>query len=523
MASWDAIVVGSGLGGLTAAARFARAGLRVLVLERLANFGGAATVYRHDGLTMEASLHETDGDTLFSPYGPFGKLGLADAVRPVATQEFYEARSALLAAPFVMPHGLPDARRATLDAFPDAAEGVARWFDGLDHLHRTTRELEEAGVRGPGVLWSTLMSGRLFELLGEIGWTLQDGLDRCFADREDMKAALAPHLLYFDDDPAKLSFVAFAAITARYIEDGSYYLDGGSVQLTRALLAIIREAGGAAAHKADVQAILLDSKGRAAGVRWRDADGAEREDTAEEVFANAAPGMTADLLPPSQRAAFLAPYADFEPSISLFVVNYGLSRPAAACGVSAYSTFIYPDWLTRFADVRDSAALLSAAPEGRLPVYGLCDYGRLNALGGDDAGQLVSLTGVDRLACWEGLDDAAYQARKEQWMDALTADVDRRFPGFAASVVHREMATARTMKQRMGAPGGSVYGFRPTPRRLFHRPPTARTAVEGLWLASAHTVSGGYAGAMQGGLMAAEAALADMRRRARRRSRQDDV
>ena len=58
---WDAIVVGSGLGGLAAGAAFARKGKRVLVLERLSNFGGAATIYRH-GLygalfVKEASRH----------------------------------------------------------------------------------------------------------------------------------------------------------------------------------------------------------------------------------------------------------------------------------------------------------------------------------------------------------------------------------------------------------------------------------------------------------------------------------
>ena len=57
----DAIVIGSGLGGLTAAALCARAGWRVLVLERNDNFGGAATVYRHNGMAIEASLHEIDG------------------------------------------------------------------------------------------------------------------------------------------------------------------------------------------------------------------------------------------------------------------------------------------------------------------------------------------------------------------------------------------------------------------------------------------------------------------------------
>ena len=57
--SYDAIAIGSGLGGLTAAALYARAGHRVLVLERNDEFGGAATTYRHGQLTIEASLHET--------------------------------------------------------------------------------------------------------------------------------------------------------------------------------------------------------------------------------------------------------------------------------------------------------------------------------------------------------------------------------------------------------------------------------------------------------------------------------
>ena len=58
---FDAIVIGSGLGGLTAGALYARSGRRVLLLERNDYFGGAATVYRHGELSIETSLHEIDG------------------------------------------------------------------------------------------------------------------------------------------------------------------------------------------------------------------------------------------------------------------------------------------------------------------------------------------------------------------------------------------------------------------------------------------------------------------------------
>ena len=138
----------------------------------------------------------------------------------------------------------------------------------------------------------------------------------------------------------------------------------------------------------------------------------------------------------------------------------------------------------------------------------IADYGRLDTgLRRDDRDPyLVTLSGVDQLSNWNGLDADAYDARRARWMDALIGDLDRRFPGIAAVVTQHEMATARTLRHYLGTPQGEVYGFRPTPERMFARPPTPRTSVPGLWIASAYTVSGGYAGAIQGGLMAARAA-----------------
>ena len=144
-----------------------------------------------------------------------------------------------------------------------------------------------------------------------------------------------------------------------------------------------------------------------------------------------------------------------------------------------------------------------------MPLYALVDYSRLPApqLGvADDLNQL-SIAGVDRLGAWEDLGESQYRDRRERWMDAFMADLDRRYPGTASAVRQREMATARTMKSRLGGPQGEVYGFKPTSQRLFARPPSASTPVPGLFIASAYTVSGGYAGALNGGLMAAGEAL----------------
>ena len=104
--NFDAIAIGSGLGGLTAAALFARAGHKVLVLERNQSFGGAATVYHHGALSIEASLHEIDGLDASDPKAPILRaLGIDRDIPFVDVGDLHEVRSPLFEKPFVMPHG----------------------------------------------------------------------------------------------------------------------------------------------------------------------------------------------------------------------------------------------------------------------------------------------------------------------------------------------------------------------------------------------------------------------------------
>ena len=87
-------------------------------------------------------------------------------------------------------------------------------------------------------------------------------------------------------------------------------------------------------------------------------------------------------------------------------------------------------------------------------------------------------------------------------MDRLIADLYWEFPGFATTVVHREMATAETMQHYLNTPHGAVYGFVPR-RSALRRAPRSQD----FRLASAFTGSGGYTGAMLGGAAAARAVL----------------
>ena len=98
--NWDRVRSG----GLTAAALYARAGYRVLVLERNQHYGGAATVYRHGALAIEVSLHEIDGLDAEDPKGSIMRaLGLDRDIPFIDVGDLHEVRSPLLGEPFVLP------------------------------------------------------------------------------------------------------------------------------------------------------------------------------------------------------------------------------------------------------------------------------------------------------------------------------------------------------------------------------------------------------------------------------------
>jgi len=217
--------------------------------------------------------------------------------------------------------------------------------------------------------------------------------------------------------------------------------------------------------------------------------------------------VLAGMLLEDRRHTFLAPYAKRSLSSSLWTMSFGVNRPPREFGVRRYSTFVVPDWMHSLSQMREASALMAEALGGRVPYYALVDYNCIDSGLNETGPSVLSLCSGDRLENWAPLSPEAVKARKERWMDCIIADLDRRFPGLAGAITHREMATAQTMHHYLNTPGGAVYGFAPdgTISDAFKQGP--RTAIRGLWLASSYAGSGGFTGAMFGGAQAAWEAM----------------
>src|SRR3981189_699741 len=126
MARYDVVVIGAGLGGLTAGAILARAGRKVLVVERSNSVGGAASSYKSGELFVEGSLHETSDphDPRDPKHDVLTRAGVLDAVKWIPSGAFYQARGGPLDQPFLMPDDFDAARRALTERFPEARRGI---------------------------------------------------------------------------------------------------------------------------------------------------------------------------------------------------------------------------------------------------------------------------------------------------------------------------------------------------------------------------------------------------------------
>ncbi len=441
---YDVIVIGAGLGGLTAAALLAQAGRKTLLIERNYGVGGAASTYKSGDLVVEASLHETSNpqDPIDPKHAVLARLGVLDKVAWVPTGSVYEVRGGPVGVPFVLPEGFTAAREALVDRFPAARSGIAAILEDMEAIATGIGVLS----RGRNAFDKPLEGLSAVLKLGPVlrGWRMSLGqrLQRAFGEDEAVKCALGANILYWHDDPDTLWWILFAIAQGGYLASGGRYVQGGSQRLSNALAKALKTAGGELLLRRTVTGILLDGDGQPAGVVHEGKDGGEPvEVRAAVVVSNAAPAHVKDMLQEPARQRFYAPYARRPLSISLFSATFGLSCPPSKLGLSSYSTFLLPEWMRSLGDYRRCAAILADAPGEAMPPVAVVDYSAIDSgLGAPP--YPVSVVGVDRVANWSGLDGAAYAEKRKLWSAAILANLDRAFPGFAASVVQSVFSTA---------------------------------------------------------------------------------
>jgi C-3',4' desaturase CrtD len=502
----DAVVVGAGIAGLTAAALLAKQGLQVELLEAHHQSGGCAGTFRRGpyvfdvGATQVAGLEQGDGTTAGIHARLFRHLGVAAPAAvpldPGCVVDLADGRE-----PVSIWRDPQRWRQERLRQFP----GSERFWALCDALHRANWAFASRDpVLPPRSWWD------LGQLLGALGTgnlasgllttaTIADllRLTGCGADRR-LRRFLDLQLKLYSQEPADRTAALYGATVLAMVQEplGLWHLEGSMQALSEALESALARHGGRLRLRHRVERLQPpDRPGgdwRITGRRGGPPPGDRRPPG--EAFQLTAPDVVVSL-PPQTLPALLAEALPggyrrrletlSEPSGAL--VFYGaVERDRLPPGCPSHLQLDAPDPGSLFVSV-------SQEGDGRAP-----------------AGRATVIASVFTPARpWFGGDEAAYQSHKQQAMAAIQRGLERLVGVGPADWLHGELATPRGFAGWTGRPWGYVGGLGQHPSRFGPFGLASRTPLAGLWLCGDAIHPGeGTAGVSLSALMACRQLLA---------------
>jgi all-trans-retinol 13,14-reductase len=493
---FDAVIIGSGLGGLSCAAAFARQGFKPLVLEQHSSPGGYATTFkRPGGFVFDVSLHSTSvgerngvhnlipgfpeiEDVEFLPHPNLYRVIFPD----------YDIR-----VPQRNVKGYTDALAAH---FPEELTGIEGLIDDMRGVTEDINKLSQA----QGQIDMSRFPQDFPHLFKSASQTWGQMVDDRIQDPR-LKAIFSGLWAYYGLPPSKLASFYYAMPTMGYLEQGGYYPRGRSQKISDALVKFIEDRGGKVMLKTRVEKILVKDQS-AYGVKT--ADGGEYNARVVVSNANAHDTFRKMIGEEDYLREYFARMEGYSVSLSSFQLFLGLKENLVGkLGIKDSEIFRY--------DGYDMDAGYDAAVKADVENsgYGLTLYDNVYdgySPKGKNTLNVILLQGYDH---WEPYEadyfagnKAAYRREKERMADVLLKRVEKdMMPGLSDAIEVMEIGTPLTNLRYTSNYRGAVYGWDQTldnsgARRLPHDTPVQNLYLSGAWTRPGH----GYGGVIYSGL-----------------------
>jgi len=543
--SFDVIVVGSGIGGLSCAALLSRAGLRVLVLEQHYRAGGCTHEFQLKGDEFDSGIHYVGGSSMIRSL-----LSFITDCPGVDLVQMGSASDGYLYDEFDL--GIPDGQKDSLivrfragqDAvrkelvslFPNEKDGIERYFHRIEEAQESLTAMALLKALPDWILGIGFVRRFLVQTMQRSAReTASEVIEQCVKDSKLRALLSAGQLIDWNLQPDKCSWAVVGAM-ASYYQPGGFYPSGGSRVVAERIIPIIERAGGRVLVRAPVKEFIVDNEGgptegRVTGVRLANGDElfarkavvsdmgafntfkALPSDTLEkhglkQTVPGPGPGnghMTAFINLDGPPEAFGLTSSNIHSWLDLPKFNYNPSKMQEA---------FYEDPIKH----ADGCLMTLTCPCLKDPEYRR-DH--------PDSSNVLLLTE----AKWEWFKDmdleevkAHYAGEKtsggnhgnrpkdyldfkKKWEKVFLDRLYKYFPKTKGHVSGVEIGTPITLAHFLGASHGGSYGMAWTPERfdetLLDDYMRVESKISGLYLAGESALFGGFVGAMSGGYIAA--------------------
>ena len=482
--TYDIIIIGAGLGGLTSGAKLAKEGKKVLLIEQHDRPGGCATTFIRKDFVFEVGLHEMDGlvgsDMKIKV---FRDLDVFDNVEFLRVPEFYHFKNERYE--ITVPHNVEEAIDVLTDNFPKEEIGIKAYFDQIINAKKKAKEAEEKPDISIGEFLDSIIKN------------------------EDLKLVLLGNLGYFHDDPYTLSLIYYSLAQARYYLGGGNFIKGGSQNLSDYLSDYISNTGGKVILKHMVTDIITENN-RVTGVKYKENKESESEIhtvLADVIISNAAiPNVAKMLLPKDDGEELQQQINSLETGASLLTIYFGFKKKLKDIGSKYYSTFIFDDSINTQADIKKNNR-----GNFKERSYTFVDYSQVDSALCSEDKSVGVICCIDYFSDWENLSKEEYKTKKEEVAQIYIEKLEKLIPGITEYIEYYEVGTSKTVARYTLNPEGAVYGFSQTPERMMSG---KIESIENLYFASAWTkIGGGFSGAIFCGYLCAMDILRKERQR----------
>lgn len=452
MKKYDAIVIGSGNGGLIAATRMAQLNMKVLLLEQHNVPGGFASSFVRGRFEFEPALHELgalgDANNKGYIYKLFEELKI-DNIKwnriPEAFAIVLESNNKITKYSF--PFGRKEFAQTMENYFPNTYKETLRFIDICKELYDCAIYLREK----KGIFSSKELKKLYPDYLTTGSYTLKQVLDD-FKLPFEAKNIISAYWVYLGLPPSQLDFTVYAIMFAEYIFYDAYIPTHRSNEISSAIVSKFQEYGGEIWFNSKVEKILTKDK-TVYGVKLE----SQQELYTNNVVANCSPhtvyGQMIDKKEVPEYDQKLVNFKNINKQGFSFYI--GLDIEHTKLNLNEYSYFMYSD-----IDLEKCYKNMKSIDKNL--EYLVVVLNTANPQASPKGTCILSFTTLYDDA-WNKVNDLNYVQIKENIAYRMIKDFERKMNVDIMSHIEEiEIATPVTFARYTGSKNGVIYGYNPS-------------------------------------------------------------